>query len=123
MGRLLMDFKKIARIFILAFALLNIYLIVGIFERQDIQYTSTQPTTNNIYSNMADLDIELPDLEGLDTEGEEIFPLQVNAHNLLAQELETNDELTGSLNEDQTVYYESIPSNPIEHEGDTRTGF
>ncbi|MEY8291746.1 two-component system regulatory protein YycI [Carnobacteriaceae bacterium 52-44] len=118
-----MDFKKIARIFILAFALLNIYLIVGIFERQDIQYTSTQPTTNNIYSNMADLDIELPDLEGLDTEGEEIFPLQVNAHNLLAQELETNNELTGSLNEDQTVYYESFPSNPMELEGNPSEGF
>lgn len=118
-----MDFKKIARIFILAFALLNIYLIVGIFERQDIQYTSTQPTTNNIYSNMADLDIELPDLEGLDTEGEEIFPLQVNAHNLLAQELETNDELTGSLNEDQTVYYESFPSNPMALEGNPSEGF
>lgn len=118
-----MDFKKIARIFILAFSLLNIYLIVGIFERQDIQYTSTQPTTNNIYTNMADLDIELPDLDGLDTEGEEIFPLQINAHNLLAQELEANDKLTGNLNEDQTVYYESFPSNPMELKGNPIEGF
>lgn len=123
MGEWLMDFKKIARIFILAFALLNIYLIVGIFERQDIQYTSTQPTTNNVYSNMRELDIELPDLEGLDTDGEEIFPLQINAHNLLTQQLEENDELTGNLNEDETVYYESFPSNPIVLEGNPVEGF
>lgn len=118
-----MDFKKIARIFILAFALLNIYLVIGIFVRQDIQYTSSQPTTNNVLTNMEELDINLPDLEGLNTEGKEIFPLQINAHHLLAKEFKENDKLTGSLNEDETVYYESFPSNPIELEGNPIEGF
>ncbi|HLR91960.1 MAG TPA: two-component system regulatory protein YycI [Atopostipes sp.] len=118
-----MDFKKIARIFILAFTLLNIYLIVGIFERQDIQYTTAQPTSDNIFSNMEDLDIELPNLENEQTNTEEIYPLQVNAHNLLETELEAREELTGSLNEEGTVYYESFPSNPINLEGNPAEGF
>src|SRR5699024_3997109 len=83
MGRLLMDFKKIARIFILAFALLNIYLVIGIFVRQDIQYNSSQPTTNNVLTNMEELDINRPAFAGLNTEGKEIFPIQSSAHQQL----------------------------------------
>lgn len=118
-----MDFKKIARIFILAFTLLNIYLIVGIFERQDIQYTTAQPTSDNIFTNMEELGIELPDLENNQTNVQEIYPLQVNAHDLLETELEARDELTGSLNEDGTIYYESFPSNPINLEGNPTEDF
>ena len=118
-----MDFKKIARIFILTFGLLNIYLIVSIFGRQDIQYTSSEPTTNDNITNMEELDIELPDLEGLEIQEEEIFPLQINANHLLADEYNKNDKLTGSLSEDKTVYYESFPSNPIKLEGNPIEGF
>ncbi len=118
-----MDFKKIARIFILAFALLNVYLLAGVYERQDIQDTTMQPTTNSVFSNMEELDIELPDLEGLEGRFDEVYPLQINTHDLLSTLLEENDRLTGNLNEDATVYYESFPSNPIELEGNPIEGF
>mgnify|MGYP001049299351 CR=1 FL=1 len=118
-----MDFKKIARIFILTFALLNIYLLISIFGRQDIQYTSSEPTTNDNITNMEELDIELPDLEGMAMQEEEIFPLQINTHHLLADEVKKNDQLTGSLNKDETIYYESFPSNPIKLEGNPIEGF
>src|SRR5690625_5379173 len=106
-----MDFKKIARIFILTFGLLNIYLIVSIFGRQDIQYTSSEPTTNDNIANMEELDIKLHDLEGIDIKEEEIFPLQINANHLLADEFKKNDKLTGIVNKDKTIYYKSFQSN------------
>lgn len=118
-----MDFKKIARIFILAFALLNVYLLAGVYERQDIQDTTMQPTTNTVFSNMEELDIELPDLEGLEGRFDEVYPLQINTHDLLSTLLEENDRLTGNLNEDATIYYESFPSNPIELAGNPIEGF
>ncbi len=118
-----MDFKKIARIFIIAFGLLNIYLIIGIYERQDIQHITSEPTTNNLLESMAELNIDVSDLEGLDSEEENIFALQINAHNLLETEIEERSELTGSLNSDGTVYYESFPSNPINLEGNPTEGF
>ncbi len=118
-----MDFKKIARIFIIAFSLLNIYLIISIYERQDIHRVVSDPSTNNVLESMAELNIEVTDVENLDTEIEDIFALQINAHQLLEDEIEAKDELTGSLNDDGTVYYESFPSNPINLEGNPTEGF
>lgn len=118
-----MDFKKIARIFILAFSLLNIYLITAIYERQDIQDITMEPTANSVLASMEELDIELPDLENVSNGNEEVFPLQINSHDLLATLLEENDVLTGNLNTEGTIYYESFPSNPIELEGNPAEGF
>ena len=118
-----MDFKKIARIFILAFALLNVYLLMAVYERQDIQDITIEPTMNSVFTNMEELDIELPELEGLDSRIEEVYPLQINSHNLLSTSLKANDQLTGNLNEDGTTYYESFPSNPIELKGNPIEGF
>lgn len=118
-----MDFKKIARIFILAFALLNVYLLVAVYERQDIQDITIELTTNSVFTNMEELDIELPELEGLDSRIEEVYPLQINSHNLLSTSLKVNNQLTGNLNEDGTTYYESFPSNPIELKGNPIEGF
>lgn len=122
MRRLLMDFKKIARIFIIAFGLLNIYLIFGIFRRQDIQYTASEPADSDVLANVDELDIELPDMEGTDVSDKEIYSLQVNEHELFEEEMEENDDFSGTLNDDG-AYYESFPSNPIELEGDPTEGF
>lgn len=117
-----MDFRKIARIFIIAFALLNIYLIVGIVERQDIQYTTSQLTEEDVYDNISESNIALPDLEGTDMESEEVYSLQINAEPLLENEIEANENHSGTLN-DEGVYYVSFPSNPIELEGTPTDGF
>jgi len=117
-----MDFKKIARIFIIAFALLNIYLIVNIVERQDIRHTSSQPTEQNVVASIEASNIELPDLSGTETEAEEVYSLQVNAHDLLAEEMEGSDNFSGTLNDDGS-YYASFPSTPIELEGNPADGF
>jgi len=117
-----MDFKKIARIFIIAFVALNIYLIIGIFERQDIQYTPSQPEEEDLLTNMAASDIEVPELNETETEEQEVFSLQADAHNLLEQEMENEDLYTGTLNDDGS-YYDSFPSDPILLEGTPADGF
>lgn len=117
-----MDFKKIARIFIVAFGLLNIYLIIGIFNRTDLQYTSSQPADDNLISNMEASDIELPDLSGTESDTEEVYSLQVNAHDLLSRQIDDSEAITGTLDDDDT-YYDSFPSDPIELEGNPEDGF
>lgn len=117
-----MDFKRIAHIFILAFGLLNVYLIVSIVGRVDIQDTSLQPTDEDIISSIEGSDITLPDLEGTVVDEREVYSLQVNAHELLETALEESETLNGSLDE-EGVYYESFPSNPIQLEGNPSEGF
>lgn len=117
-----MDFKKIARIFILAFGFLNIYLLIGVFERQDIQNISSQPTTD-IISNIAASDIALPEnLSATDIEDEEIYSVQIDENNALEDEIANSDIHTGTLNA-AGVYYKSFPSNPVELEGNPSEGF
>jgi len=116
-----MDFKKISRIFIIAFVALNIYLIIGIFERQDLQNTSSQPE-EDLLVNMEASNIEVPDLSETEMEAQDVFSLQADAHNLLEQEMGNEDLYTGTLNEDGS-YYESFPSNPIVLEGTPADGF
>ena len=117
-----MDFKKIARIFIIAFALLNIYLVLNIVERQDIRHTSSQPTEQDVVANIEASNIELPDLSGTEIEAEEVYSLQVNADDLLAKEMEDSDNFSGTLNDDGS-YYVSFPSKPIVLEGNPTDGF
>lgn len=117
-----MDFKKIARIFMVAFGLLNIYLIIGIFNRTDIQYTTSQPVDEDLISNMEASNIELPDLSESEATTEEVYSLQINAHDLLSDQIEDSDVLTGTLSDDDS-YYNSFPSNPIELEGNPEDGF
>jgi len=117
-----MDFKKIARIFIIAFIALNIYLIIGIFERQDLQYTPSQPEDDDLLTSMNAANIEVPDLNEIEIDNQEVFSLQADAHNLLEQEMENTDIYTGTLNDDGS-YYESFPSDPIVLEGTPADGF
>lgn len=117
-----MDFKRIAHIFMLAFGLLNVYLIISIVGRVDIQDTSLQPSDDDVILSMESSNITLPDLESSEVSDAEVYSLQVNAHDHLEQELEASDTLSGTIDEDG-VYYESFPSNPIELDGTPEDGF
>lgn len=117
-----MDFKRIAHIFILAFGLLNVYLIISIVGRVDIQDTSSQPMSEDVISSMESSNITIPDLEETEVADREVYSLQANAHNLLETALEESDELSGTIDENG-MYYESFPSNPIDLEGDLNDGF
>lgn len=117
-----MDFKKIAHIFIVAFTLLNLYLIYGILERKDIQHTSTPDTTHNILSSMEDMDILLPDLAGTETDKKEVYSIQANNEPLLKEKIEESEIHTGTL-DDEGIYYTSFPSNPIQLKGNPVDGF
>lgn len=120
-----MDFKKIAQIFIVAFLFLNLYLIYGILERKDIQQTSTQADSYNIIANMEEMGIDLPDLTELNSEEQEVHSIQADpqdTYEMMANQLEDNDNHTGSLDEDG-VYYLSFPSNPIQLSGNPTDGF
>lgn len=117
-----MDFKRIARIFIIAFGLLNIYLFTSVIERQDTQNISSQPTTD-ILENINASDIELPiDLSMTDEKNFEVYSLQVNENNDLAEALNNSELHTGTIN-DAGIYYRSFPSNPIVLEGDAESGY
>ena len=92
-----MDFKRIARIFILTFGLLNIYLLIGVLNREDIQDTSSQPSSD-ILANMADSNIELPsDISQTDSENLEVYSLQINENNDLVDALEVSEIHTGTI--------------------------
>lgn len=117
-----MDFKKISRIFIIAFLLLNVYLIFGVLRRQGLQYTTLQPNNSDVFANMKELDIDVPNFEDTDISNREIYSLQINTHELLEEQIKENKKLTGSLNDDQE-YYDSFPSKPIELKGNPEEGF
>lgn len=122
-GLLRLDFKRIARIFIIAFGLLNLYLINGIVEREDVQNVSTQPMDSSILSSMSSSNITLPEnLADTSIEDENIYPLQINMHNFLENALEESELNTGTL-DDEGIYYTSFPSNRIELEGNPREGY
>lgn len=117
-----MDFKKIARIFIWAFALLNIYLLIGVYERQDIQNISSQPTGDAL-TNILAADIDLPEnLSATDIEDEEVYSIQINEEALLENEMKSSDIHTGTINA-EGAYYKSFPSNPIVLEGTPADGY
>lgn len=117
-----MDFKRIARIFILAFGLLNVYLLLGVIERQDTQNISSQPTSD-ILENINDSNIELPgNLTTTDVDNLDVYSLQINENNFLAEALEESDVQTGTIN-NAGAYYRSFPSNPLVLEGDSESGF
>lgn len=117
-----MDFKRIARIFIIAFGLLNIYLFASVIERQDTQNISLQPTSD-ILENISDSNIELPsNLSTTDEKNLNVYSLQVNENNFLADALNDSELYTGTIN-NAGIYYRSFPSSPIVLEGDVESGF
>lgn len=117
-----MDFKRIARIFIIAFGLLNIYLVIGVVERQDIQNISSRPSSDTL-TNIEASDIDLPEnLSATEIEDQDVYSLQINTDPLLENEVEESDTHTGTIDE-TGAYYESFPSNPIVLEGNSVDGY
>lgn len=117
-----MDFKRIARIFIIAFGLLNIYLVIGVVERQDIQNISSRPSSDTL-TNIEASDIDLPEnLSATEIEDQDVYSLQINTDPLLENEVEESDTHTGTIAE-TGAYYESFPSNPIVLEGNSVDGY
>lgn len=117
-----MDFKRIARIFILAFGFLNIYLFIGVVERQDTQNISSQPTSD-ILANIGDSNIELPgNLSSTDADNLEVYSLQVNENTFLRDALRASETPVGTVSQSGS-YYRSFPSNPIVLEGNIEDGF
>ena len=92
-----MDFKRIARIFILAFGFLNIYLFIGVVERQDTQNISSQPTSD-ILANIGDSNIELPgNLSSTDADNLEVYSLQVNENTFLRDASRASETPVGTV--------------------------
>lgn len=118
-----MDFKRVEKIFILAFILLNLFLFVSFLNRQDIQYISSESASVDILSEMKDSGIELPNLTGDPSRADNIYSMQANTHNLLEEEMDQlATDQTGTVNEDGT-FYKSLLSDPIKLDGDLSRGF
>ncbi|API88285.1 hypothetical protein BKP56_02745 [Marinilactibacillus sp. 15R] len=114
-----MDFKKIENIFLLAFVLLNIYLLVSFISRTDLQYATTNPT-QDFTSDMRDRGIEYP--QTLPEVESEVYYMQADANMLLEDNAESLENQAGSIDSEGTLYT-SILSDPIELEGNPEDGF
>lgn len=114
-----MDFKKIENIFLIAFALLNIYLLMSFIGRENIQSATSNPT-QDVIADMRDRGINIP--QNLSEENLEVYYMQADANTLLEENAETLENQAGSIDSEGTLYT-SILSNPIELEGDPEEGF
>lgn len=114
-----MDFKKIENIFLLAFVLLNIYLLVSFISRTDLQYATTNPT-QDFTSDMRDRGIEYP--QTLPEVESEVYYMQADANILLEENAESLKNQAGSVDSEGTLYT-SILTDPIELEGNPEDGF
>lgn len=106
-------------IFIVAFLLLNVFLIYSYFNRYDLQYASTSNNQIDVLNVMEEEGIELPEF---DNNEPTIFSMQANQHNLLQEEAGRLPDQAGSVGDDGS-YYTSFLSNPIELEGNMQEGF
>lgn len=114
-----MDFKKIENIFLITFLLLNIYLLVSYFNRNDIQQATSAPGQVNLIREMEQIGIELPTLQ---EEERDIFYVQADNNQLLEENVDQLENQAGSVAEDGSLYT-SILSDPIEIEGNPDDGF
>lgn len=114
-----MDFKKVQNIFIVAFLLLNIFLIYSYFNRYDLQYASTTNNQIDVLNVMEETGIDLPEFENNEPT---VFSMQANQHKLLQEEAGELPNQAGSVGEDGS-YYTSFLSDPIELEGNMQEGF
>ncbi len=114
-----MDFKKIENIFLITFMLLNIYLLISILNRSDLQHASTAPDQVNLIREMEQIGIELPNLT---EEVREVYYVQADRNNLLEENIDQLENQAGSIAQDGSLYT-SILSDPIEIEGNPDDGF
>ncbi|MER2063930.1 MAG: two-component system regulatory protein YycI [Alkalibacterium sp.] len=114
-----MDFKKIENIFLITFLLLNIYLLVSYFNRNDIQQATSAPDQVNLIREMQQIGIDLPALQ---EEEREVYYVQADSNNLLEENIDQLENQAGSVAADGSLYT-SILSDPIEIEGNPEDGF
>ncbi|GEK88614.1 Two-component signal transduction system YycFG, regulatory protein YycI [Alkalibacterium putridalgicola] len=114
-----MDFKKIENIFLITFLLLNIYLLVSYFNRNDIQQATSAPGQVNLIREMEQIGIELPTLQ---EEEREVYYVQADSNQLLEENVDQLENQAGSVAADGSLYT-SILSDPIEIEGNPDDGF
>lgn len=114
-----MDFKKIENIFLITFLLLNIYLLVSYFNRNDIQQATSAPDQVNLIREMEQIGIELPSLQ---EEEREVSYVQADSNNLLEENVDQLENQAGSVAADGSLYT-SILSDPIEIDGNPDDGF
>jgi len=114
-----MDFKKIENIFLITFLLLNIYLLVSYFNRNDIQQATSTLGQVNLIREMEQIGIELPTLQ---EEERDVFYVQADSNQLLEDNVDQLENQAGSVAEDGSLYT-SILSDPIELEGSPEEGF
>ncbi|OJF97165.1 two-component system regulatory protein YycI [Alkalibacterium sp. 20] len=114
-----MDFKKIENIFLITFLLLNMYLLVSYFNRNDIQQATSAPGQVNLIREMEQIGISIPTLQD---EEQDVFYVQADSNQLLEDNVDQLENQAGSVAEDGSLYT-SILSDPIVIEGNPEDGF
>ncbi|WP_423190356.1 two-component system regulatory protein YycI [Alkalibacterium sp. f15] len=114
-----MDFKKIENIFLITFLLLNVYLLVSYFNRNDIQQATSETGQVNLIREMEQIGISIPTLQD---EERDVFYVQADSNQLLEDNVDQLENQAGSVAEDGSLYT-SILSDPIEIEGNPDDGF
>ena len=114
-----MDFKKIENIFLITFLLLNIYLLVSYFNRNDIQQATSAPGQVNLLREMEQIGINIPALQ---EEERDVYYVQADSNELLEDNVDQLENQAGSVAADGSLYT-SILSDPIEIEGNPEDGF
>lgn len=114
-----MDTKKIVNIFIIAFLLLNAYLLYAYYNRYNLQSVSTATNTIDLTSEMESFGIDLPIFEEAP---DEMYSMQANRHNLLAERVEDLSGQAGSISADGSLYT-SFLTDPIDLEGNDVESF
>lgn len=114
-----MDFKKVENIFLITFLLLNIYLLVSYFNRNDIQQATSTSGQVNLIREMEQIGINIPTLQ---EEERDVYYVQADGNQLLEDNVDQLENQAGSVAEDGSLYT-SILSDPIEIEGNPEDGF
>ena len=111
-----MDFKRIEVIFIIAFFFLDIFLLVGYYNRTDTNYASSPSQSLNLISEMSSQKIQLPEFS---EEKHSVAYVQADAQNLLKQNRDKLSQQTGKVTDEDSLYV-SILSNPIQLSGEKK---
>lgn len=117
-----MNFDKVEKIFIVAFALLNVFLFISYINRQNIQHISADTNPVDILSEMSTSGIQMPKKLKKETKQQKVYSMQANAHQLLEDEKDTLKNQAGSIDEDGALY-RSLLSNPLTLRGNPKDGF
>lgn len=111
-----MNFRRVETILIIAFLLVNVFLLSTYYNRSDMNYAATDNEIINLVREMENQNIQLPEF----TEEEYELPyLQADEHNLLSENASRLSNQTGNVNQDGSLY-SSILSNPVALSGEAQ---